>query len=173
MNPLVHNEAVDEDFLRTVEALLQESEEDRRILELELRRKEAEIEEKEELISYLKGERPKKKAAEEGRPLNPGSAVTEIETKLNEKIGELGKIQSNIQYYSDKLSDIEEKATKIASLGDKTITVLRKQIEKLNSELKLKEEIISEYRLKGDIYKIVNKELSNKIRKSTAGNPGE
>jgi hypothetical protein len=85
----------------------------------------------------------------------------------------LGKIQSNIQYYSDKLSDIEEKATKIASLGDKTITVLRKQIEKLNSELKLKEEIISEYRLKGDIYKIVNKELSNKIRKSTAGNPGE
>lgn len=174
MNSLVHTGVEDRDFLRTVEALLEESEDDRTALELELRRKEAEIEEKQELISCLKGEKPRKKKNKEKTSIsNSEKTIKEIEMKLNEKIGELGEIQSNIQYYSNKISNIEEKAAKIASLGDKAVIVLKKQIEKLNRELRLREEVISELRVKEDIHKIVNKELSNKIKKSSVGESGE
>lgn len=104
-----------------MEALLEESREDRRILELELQKKKAEIEEKEELIRYLRGEKPRKKVVEEEKSGNYEEATAKLEAKLREKIGQLGEIESNIRYYSDKLSNIEEKANRIASLGDKTI----------------------------------------------------
>ncbi len=191
MNYLLHPENGYEDFVKTIEALLEESQEDHKILRRELERKETEIEEKIELISCLRGEtRPTAKEPEleeesvdsaadivevidepeniEPEPMDDGSYI-ELENKLSERMQEIGELKSHVKFYSEKLTNLEEKASKIASLGDMTVEVLKKHIERLYEELRLREEIIAELKSKENGNAIRPKEL----KESRAGQPSE
>lgn len=183
MNPLLQSEEGYEDFVKTVEALLQESREDEKILTQALKRKEEEIAEKLELINCLKGvktQESRKENPQENTQVNkePDNSswdnkyFAEIESKLASKLDEINEIKSHILFYSDKLTSLEEKATKIASLSDMTVEILKKHIEKLNEELRIREEIISELRLKEVDGRLTSK-LSDKTKKPQAGQPTE
>lgn len=170
VSPLSRGETKDRNLLETVKALLEESEDDRRSITLELRKKEAEIQEKLELISYLKGEKTPQIASTG----DPDSAVlerkiTEIDETLRHKIGELGQVKANVENYDKRITDIEIKADKIASFGDKALEVLKNKISSLNKEIISREEIISELKFRRNVQKAVNKELSSKVKHVKAG----
>lgn len=190
MNSLL-NENEHEDFVKTVEALLKESREDQRILMQELEKKQAEIQEKMELISCLSGEPlPMSAAGDESAeaddqnpagdhpaPPTPAESVPkelfqDLEVRVSERVKEVDELKSHIQFYSGKLAGLEQKASKIASLGDMTVEVLKKHIEKLNAELKQKDEIIAELKKgNGDVFG--SKKLSSKVKNLQAGQPSE
>lgn len=166
MNSFSLGEAEDGNLLKTVEALLEESEGDRHSLMVEIRKKEAEIQEKLDLISYLKDEKTPQRIDNkvDSGTLILERKIAEIERVLESRIGELGQVKANVEDYDRRISVIEEKANKIASLGDKAAEVLKKRIKGLNNEIISREEIISELKLRENIQKAVNKELSNKIK---------
>jgi hypothetical protein len=166
VNSLGLGNVEDGNLLKTVEVLLEESEGDRRSLMMELRKKEVEIQEKLDLISYLKGEKTPHRIDNEVDPSTSilERKITEIEEVLGSKIGELGQVKANVEGYDKKISAIEEKANRIVSLGDKAAEVLKKRINSMNKEIISREDIISELKLRENIQKVVNKELNNKIR---------
>jgi tRNA pseudouridine-54 N-methylase len=170
-----------EDFVKTVEALLEESQEDKRILSQALKRKDSEIEEKMELISCLKGEKPGELEVTEGHreedslslDMQMDGSFSVHEMRLKEKFDEVGRIKSHIQFYSRKLTSLEEKASKIVSLGDMTVEILKKHIERLNHELRLRDEIIAELKLKETGKGLVAREITEESGEPEAGQPGE
>lgn len=191
MNSLLKSENGQEDFVKTVEALLKESREDQRVLEQELEKKQAEIQEKIELISCLTGEPrqfpvvQEKSGAAAGEEPDGDQSVADtakefeakelfgdLEARISERVREVDELKSHIQFYSGKLNNLEQKASRIASLGDMTVEVLKRHIEKLNDELKQKDAIIAELQKEnGDVFG--SKKISGKVKNLRAGQPSE
>lgn len=160
--------------------MLSESEEKRKSLEEELRKKDAEIEElknnkytKElrENISKLEAELQRKNKELEERESEIQTLkklqgkVNEIEARLQGKIKELEEAQGAMERHEKELLNLNRRIEEATKEHGKLLSELKSQNEKLVKDVALKDAAISELRFKENALRVANQELSGKYKK--------